>query len=662
MKLIKFLEEEIERIKTSEFPHENEYRFYESFSKAKTTEPDLSLLKSGGMLFSIIVNVCECDFEIMFDFFKGKTVFFNKDCDEHEIAELLDSIINLSENNLIDRVLSYDEGFIKTYLQLNRTLKEKTDNAKNLINYKKLGLRFFEDYDQLKIFTKIVKDNIKKIFAIYVQYINYKNNYLIVKSATSRGFKQFCKMLDINEKSYKRCVEIYDIADLSDFLRQMSDKNHEFTKLRKKFDSDNKKRILLYGRTIKLLESMSEDVSIEIPLDMMNKLDDEVLIELLKIILNNDRKVYTNLQIENIKKNHYNEIETKFLQNNIDINKLKEEEKNILISNIKLEVLDRIIVYLNKPEWKWLKKHPNFVQILLNTNESIFESITYWLNNRIVSMETIQNNIGILIGDNNVMVSENDVIACYNKVRENMLILNKLTELANKTYKNSKILFMDTSILKQLVELIKKYKLNLKNENVNSYGLDIITDVEKFDDLDKFIELGFTDYIVENVQLLNENSRDIIRRLSIMANTGLNPYSTEDRISSSIVTGKNFFVSNDELSLYSLANIEEYVIDENYDILRKNNRLNISKETLNLDIVKYLDNMYKVSELEYSFDDIIISRIKFLRNLECLINNGLNINEKTIFSALTYKSNLDLDVIEFINKAINEFNGIQKRK
>ena len=52
--------------------------------------------------------------------------------------------------------------------------------------------------------------------------------------------------------------------------------------------------------------------------------------------------------------------------------------------------------------------------------------------------------------------------------------------------------------------------------------------------------------------------------------------------------------------------------------------------------------------------------MKFLRNLECLIKN--NAVGDFVFCALTYKSSLDDETLEFIKNVINEYSGKQLKK
>jgi len=666
MKLIKILQDEIEKLEHAEFPFEDQYTYFNRIVQEMTINKDLSTIADGNMLMGLITLYNkEVEFETIYKLFKDKIWNKFKEHSTFEIVALIKLILNLEDLGILDEVLEMDcelsvEEISRKILKGNKDLKNKLFIANCLVKYRKQGMDVLENLDTTNQLAKLMSGYTAKIGVDFTKFAMYRDHYDVIQLRKSRVVKQLCQIDSESKEKFEILDQVLDMVTGEEIIKKFEDRNLELNKQRKLFYKDVAQKKILYNKVLEYLNKLQDDKSIDVPNDIITKLEDELFIGFIKIVLNNDRSIYTNLQIENIRKDKYNEIEKMFLQKQVNVNKFDPEVKDILIKNVKKDNLEKILYYINLPELKWIKSHPNFVQVILNTNEEILKRVTAWIKLEYVSKEIVYKNIGMLLENNYISVDEKDVLAIFEKVKNNIEALSKITELPNKIIKNSSIIFMETSKLKQSIELIKKYKLNLNSENSKNYNLDIINNIDKFDDLDLFIELGFTSYIQENPQFLRSDSKDIIARLSIMVNTGLNPYSTEDRLLGSITNGKNFFVSNELLKEFSLTKVEEQINDSNYDILNNNTRTTISKKTLELDIVRYLDNLYKENDLEYNFDGIIISRNKFLRNLECLIKN--NAEGNIVFVALTHNSVLDMETIDFINKVVLEFNGKQKKK
>ena len=68
---------------------------------------------------------------------------------------------------------------------------------------------------------------------------------------------------------------------------------------------------------------------------------------------------------------------------------------------------------------------------------------------------------------------------------------------------------------------------------------------------------------------------------------------------------------------------------------------------------------YLIDEYTYNFDDVLISKNKYLRNIHCLLSNGYEVNDDVIFNSLIYGSILDY---ESINKIKDELFSKKKVK
>ena len=329
-------------------------------------------------------------------------------------------------------------------------------------------------------------------------------------------------------------------------------------------------------------------------------------------------------------------------------------------------MLKEIIPYLKMEELSWLNvNNPNYTQIILNTAPSILKTITDLIKRGVITTQFVMKYPEILISEIKFSVSKDSMEPKYNLFIENILLLLQCTsDLSQKISKNESLVFINTEELLSNIELSKKYELDLFSENAKMYGLNILNDSKKFDALDQFIELGYADYMKQNPQLLREDSDDIIIRLSIMSNVGIEPFNKEGRLKGSITNGKNFYVSKESLDNYRIIPINEYINNDDFSVLDSEKRTSISEEVEKLQIVEYLDSLFKISNLEYQINDTIISRNKVLRNIECLLKNRDEYNEsEVILNAIIYHSVVDNSTVEFIKDKLSEYNkGAVKKK
>ena len=170
---------------------------------------------------------------------------------------------------------------------------------------------------------------------------------------------------------------------------------------------------------------------------------------------------------------------------------------------------------------------------------------------------------------------------------------------------------------------------------LESYGLiDYLKNTKKYsflkkDDLcniiDKVIELGYEDLLLEDISLLNESNWD---RIYVLKSMGLLPKNKKELLK--YLRDDGFFVSDDKLHLY-IENVSEY-----YD------GLDISYET---NMGKIIDD-YTITERTLNFNGVVISKPRVARNIT---SNEFDVND--LFNAIIKDSILNIEEIESI-KAI----------
>lgn len=673
MSLLEQFNIKIGELNRQQFPDDDEFKFFETLSKEIASSKDFSNITNTDYLMALVALEKQDTFATIHNVFLELFKYLNIESTEHDerIVDFLTAIYRLKDINLLDEMLKLDH--IPNIREL-RAITKQYDPQKNgktsgkinailevvscAVGYETIGLSIFDTFEQLQSFVKIVS-KCPNIDVKIIKFLNFKNHY-----EEAIHLKKCHAKLDEFQVVYTDSTvigakEALEAMDISETLKQISDRYYELSKMKEQFTKSINKKILLYKQMVEIIKSVDKKKKINFDEEIFTKLDDsELSLKFIQTLLEYNRKNYSNLELENIKKDNYHQIEKLFWENNLCIEILSENDRNMLLRNGNIEVLKEVIRLLKNEEFSWLAvNHPNYVQILLNTTPIILQTIISLIKSKVISKEFVQHHIGILIDKVYIVINDNDIAPCYSIFRTNIALLLQNTDyLALKLKKNETLAFIDTESLIMHLELMNQYNLNLHSENAKMYGLNILNTPENFDDLDQFIELGYADYMMNNPQLLKEDSKDIIVRLSIMTNIGLNPMNKDNRLKGAITNGKNFYVAQEELNKYRLITVDEYMRNEDFNILKEQKRMTISSSTRGLDIIEYLDNLFKVSDLEYRINNIIISRNKVLRNIECLIQNKEEYDDSAIaLSSIVYHSVIDNNTIEIIQEKLNDY-------
>ena len=664
MKLINKINSKIDLLLNQQFPLENEFQYCEMISKKLQSKEGVESFSDADILFFLLNIDKNCTYEDLEQIFKPIFDFFDEYDVEDEFTDLLDVTWVLRHQIDSKAFLSYIKGFdIKKFIfkdvDNDAALDSKIILIKRLTDFKLLSKFIIKDNFLIGKFVELFYSYTEHLGNDFSNFARYKINYELVKDIKSkvskRSIYQKEGLMAMPDGSFVGVADFLEEVDISHLTKRFSDKHFNLSKQLDSFRNNNNKQLKVYKKALEILKQINEDNEsiIDFDYNIVSKLDDDIALELIQMILEHNRRIFNELEIKNIQNTNYNIIESLFVQCNISLEDLPASEKDILFKNVQIEKLKQILPLLNSPNWSWLNcKHPNFVQVILNTSEEILKFLDNCLKSQIIDKSFIKQNIGVLIDKNKISVNEKDVVAMFLLFKNNVDLLNRsVWPLDRRVLKNLSLLLMPTKLLKETLNLAKNYQLDLKGENAKMYSLDILNCFENFDSLDSFIELGFADYARQNVNILRNGSDKIVTRLSIYCNIGLNPMAKEDRLLGSITNGKNFYVADDDLENYKLLRVNEYLENENFVILSSSKRLTISKDTGQLEIVRKLDEAFKVSELEYQINDCIISRIKFLRNLECLLKVK-PIDIEVLFAALTYNSVLESDTLDFIKDCL----------
>lgn len=230
------------------------------------------------------------------------------------------------------------------------------------------------------------------------------------------------------------------------------------------------------------------------------------------------------------------------------------------------------------------------------------------------------------------------------------------------------LLIVETDLLLENYEKIKCYNLKLDNDNVK-YLLYVKNIEEK---LDYYIEtkvktkgfLGTSEefdgitYFTNHPYKLNNINREVILKLRYAVLNNQKIYGSK----AGILSGE---ISNSKVNVLSLT--DEYLdlyFNNDFNFIDRSELLELINEFKNLknfdlavsDVVVSLDSLYKVDDLRYQVNNILISRVKTIRLYNYLLKKGLD-KKSALIIALTYNSVITKEEYNMILEAVNKLLG-----
>lgn len=227
------------------------------------------------------------------------------------------------------------------------------------------------------------------------------------------------------------------------------------------------------------------------------------------------------------------------------------------------------------------------------------------------------------------------------------------------------LLIIDTDILKRNYEIVKKYELELNNDNVKY----LLCNVNLIANLDYYIEaighekafLGKEqvfdglDYIKKYPYKLNMISRDTLLKLRYSTDNNLRIFGSKP----GILAGE---VANPKVDILVLP--EEYknlYFNYEYEFIDRSEMTNLlldikNSTDFNLEIDEYLeklDNAYKINDLRYKINNLYFSRIKTIRVYNYLKTRNV-LGVYALIIALTYQSVITKDEYKSIETLITK--------
>jgi hypothetical protein len=448
---------------------------------------------------------------------------------------------------------------------------------------------------------------------------------------------------------------------LLDAIRLMKEKQIQFKNI---IDIKEKKASIKRKSYSAMIDILSGDKDYIYASDITKiKTSDEYTYRFFKIILKNNYKVYNELFSSNklLPSITMDELEEMLLDNNFRISK---DDKNKLCLYGNIDNIKGIVEEAKRNNFTFFNpSFPHFIDILIYSSNDIFKAIGIALINSEIDIDFFYNNSSIFV-DKSVQI--NGLESKHEIFINNITLLKKKNiNISNLSKYDSDILVSNTDILSNQISLLNRYNIDFKKIFNIKYARDfeVLYNELSFDIADIYIESGLALYMMNHPYLLRGDMINVAKRIAIYREVNMDIFDEKGMILSSIMTGNNYLINDDKLDEYLINNT---TLDDKYSNVLNNHKRNyISPDTETLDIIKDLDSEYKISDLEYNFDGVIISRIKVLRNISTLLDiygYDEELLKTFVIESIIYKHYLSPNQILNIKDNLEEILGSIKIK
>ena len=411
--------------------------------------------------------------------------------------------------------------------------------------------------------------------------------------ANRNGFK-------IKEKEKNRQLDkIYKNAFLTDELRccftNINNHCSELEKKVKREERDKSRKIRAYEDFINSLTKMFNNDEITNYESIIKKIpNDEIKIDFLKLVYQHNKVFYEDLNstYEELSKNstiHFLALLKKYniSKDEIDLSKVMRNkyddveeslsilafmgfDKDIIIKAIQISNLDTIN-YLKMLRAKGVISNEGFrlYPDLFDPNSAIF----YTLNENIKTLGKYKINPAVFVNNINVLLECN--------------LENKLS-------------------------ILEDYNLIKSMKNNGDYSYLIKENLASL--IDKIIELGYENFLVGDLTLLNEDNWD---RIYLLKSIGEEVTSKADLLA--VLRDNSFMVSNSKIDKYISNIVPYYDFKDDVDITTLNN--------------------FKGTERTYNINGVIVSKNRFIRN--CKKNKNDSVLKNLVYGGIYSKEEIE---------------------
>ena len=441
---------------------------------------------------------------------------------------------------------------------------------------------------------------------------------------------------DGNNKNFKRKISKSNSELKKDLNAVFKDIYKKMKEIKNDIDNQRKyknKAIQNYKEIINIISNSSNIIDF----DKISKLkiDENVKYEVLVYILNHNAIINRKLCEQNGKFHSNDKLKIKalFNQYNYDNMSSVDIEKLLVIAPKLLEEKLKLLSQITFDD-------EYLVQILLYAKIECIENIINIFSKNILDLKNIAQHINILFDEDN-----SNIYPMYTNFMNNIELFKSKEFSIHNLNNHFNILLMDYEILFNNIKLLEKYGFDLKNLT----NFNLLENISILDMVDGFIEQNLYDYILNNQQII-KSDYDIIIRLIITKYLQLPIFNKNNRIVTSITSGKGFEFDIDYVKGIIKNDVESYINE--MKVLKNSRRDFIIDDIYNLDIIKRLEQ-FKINDVVLNIDNQFISYNKVLRNFSTLyLNNPNGDMESYLFDSLLYGSIIEEENIKMIKDKI----------
>lgn len=637
-------------IQMQEYEDETEYKYFKNIVKYVIEKNNFSKSRPSAF-FLALAKISNPDVSFKDIFNDTKKIEKNLDLAltaYPHFINYLNALYTFKKGNVLEDLMKYKEYSPK--ILKNEKITKAIDKITEIKSTVDAIKTFY--FLSLAFFPKIEKRN--HFINLFIKYsdtdlfINY--GYLLPKFSIQENKNHI--LPDDIPREIKRQMQ-RDIKNYSSPNKKYKEilmiiSNHQAILEREKdrFIKSNKRKSVSYMKLLDKLKRHPNNKVIIIDQDMEKSIEDEKIRQkFYQYVIKHNQNIYNNLKNENdnCSFNKVNMLEQLFIKYQISLSLLKKDQKEQIVEKNTLDNLESILRNITSSSLLKLLNNSKilFTICMLDSYKKLNQIIDFY-QKAILDESFLEEYLCDIINNHD---------AYENFIKNIDTLLDIHLDILKISISNPELLLKDNQIIKTNIDIIKLYQLDYKNMNYR-----LFYDLKIFDYIDLFIELGLHSWIRENLMYLDSNMLDIVKRIKITQTIQDNIMDKDGNIKENILSGKNFYIKKDDL--------DEYIEDLKLPNQEYQNTLQINSrdQILEDEITTIIDQEFKKDQLHYQIDNIIISRIKFLRNINTLKQQYGYIDKEMILHAMIYPSLISSGEYQTIKLNIDNITHLNSQK
>lgn len=402
--------------------------------------------------------------------------------------------------------------------------------------------------------------------------------------------------------------------------------------------------------------------TIKVSKDLLKILPDEnTKFKLLRHALIHNRDNYIELENELLREKSLSDLEKAFKKYSFKFSSLTEQEQDLLTKYGNLEQITKMLELLSDKQLSFLK-NSNFpiAEILILSSPSIISTITRLYIQGNLTEDFIKRNKEIFVDEikdelkDKVSIKDTKFTDFANNINSLKRRKINIKEISSKS---PILLLKNNNELEEHLVITDQYKI--------PYGkltsFDFLENKDAVNFIDKYIELGLSNLIISNPNIINEHPERTIKRIIVCKMLGIPFLDNQENKLSHNITDNTFKIGTMPIEDKDLDDFIENstALYENAEALKilhqeKQNPHNIDEDPL----LRFMQD-----DNTYNINGVLISRNKTLRNYQILTDSNIDIPENEIlFSSVVHGSILNTEELDTISLSLQSNKYIKEKK